>query len=159
MDEFIRHPAPNGYLRGRQGWRGGTVHGRWSAERVVSLLSHVHPNTMTGAQLARALEAPPYIVDQMALTAWRNGRVEFAVGTFDLLYRAIPETPPEGERFRLQRIRNDQGRKQYVVLDTSTGERHVAPLPGRVKADTLCRQLNKEKSNVSERTDAEFGSS
>lgn len=93
--DFIRHPAPNGYLRGRQGWRGGTVHGRWSAERVVSLLSQIHPDTMTSAQLARALEAPPYAVDQMALTAWRNGRVEFAVGLFDLEWRAILATPDD----------------------------------------------------------------
>lgn len=156
MLEFVRHPAPSGYLRGRRGWRGGTVHGRYSSERVVVLLQRAYPETLTVSHMARELEVPLHTVELMAFFAWRNGRVEFALGTFDLLYRAIPEIPTEAERFQVVQIRADTGHMKFVVRDTRTGEHHTPKLFGRTAADTLCRQLNKEKSNVSERTDAEL---
>lgn len=140
MPEFVRHPTPSGYLRGKQGWRGGTVHGRTSAERVVSLLRRAHPETMTTPQIARELGVAHYLADQMALTAWRNGQAEFATGTFHLEWRAIVETEVE---YTVGQYRRPDGRRQWAVLHGPTNTWYFANLHGKIAAETLCRKLNR----------------
>lgn len=149
MSDFIRHPSPNGYLRGRQGWRGGTTHGRWSAERLVVLLKQVYPEVLTSAHLARELQVSTYQAEQMALTAWRNGQVEFKVGLFDLEWRAIVEE--ERTEFTVEQHRAANGHLKWGVLHEPTKTWHYAELHGRIAAEALCRKLNKEISDVPRR--------
>jgi len=90
----IRHPSPHAQGKNRQG-RGLSAGGRYAMGRVVAELQGQPGDEgqtvgLTGPELAMGLGVRTCEADQMAMSAWRAGLVQFDVVGGDLVFRLLP---------------------------------------------------------------------